>query len=86
MRMLPSRPLTWAKGTDFNPLYDDCNRITIKIGVGKSDLLAKYRSLTEWMTENVNAGEATLVSLPRARDILNTATPYVYISPWSDAD
>jgi hypothetical protein len=86
MRMLPSRPLAWAKGMDFNPLFDDCNQITIKIGVGTSDLLAKYTLLTEWMTENVNAGEATLVSLQKAREIMNTATPYVYISPQSDAD
>jgi hypothetical protein len=75
MKMLPARPLSWAKGTDFNPLYDDCNQITVKIAIGSPEQLANYAMLTAWMTENVNAGEATSVSLVAAREILKQATP-----------
>jgi hypothetical protein len=75
MKMLPAQPFIWAKGTNFNPLYDDCNQITVKIAISNPEQLAKYAMLTAWMTENVNAGKATSVSLVAARQILNQATP-----------
>lgn len=66
MTMLPSRPLAWATGTDFDPLWDDCNKISIKIMLGTASDTKTYGHLVQWMTQNVNSGEAKMLTMKEA--------------------
>ena len=66
MKMSASRPLEWAKGTDFDPLFDDASYITFKIYLGNCADIQTYGQLVGWMIRNVNAGETRQLSLEEA--------------------
>jgi hypothetical protein len=66
MTMLPSRPLPWAKGTDFNPIWDDSNQITIKLLLANAVDAKVYNQLVDWMIRNVNSGEAKMLTMEEA--------------------
>ena len=66
MTMLPSRPLPWAIGTDFNPLWDDSNKITMKIMLATASDTKVYCHLVNWMIQNVNSGEAKMLTMQEA--------------------
>jgi hypothetical protein len=69
MRMLPSRPLDWAVGTDFDPLWDDKNQIALKLTVDSKAELQHYGQLVQWMKHNVNSGEATSITAVQAEQL-----------------
>jgi hypothetical protein len=66
MKMLASHPLEWAKGTDFDPLFNDASYITFKIYLGNRADIQTYGQLVGWMIRNVNAGETRQLSLEAA--------------------
>lgn len=47
--MLFTRPLEWATGTDFDPSYDDANKIAIRLDLTDSDDKEEYDSLVQWI-------------------------------------
>jgi hypothetical protein len=62
MHMLPGRPLDWAVGTDFDPLWDDKNAISIKLTLPTKSSIQAYCQLINWISYNVNIGEAKAMS------------------------
>jgi hypothetical protein len=59
--MLPSRPLHWAKGTDFDPYFDDANHIAIQVDISDEDDKERYNSCIQWIHGNI-PGEVTKIS------------------------
>jgi hypothetical protein len=49
MRQLYSHVPSWAKGTSFDPYYNDRNQIAIKLAVPYQDSQNQYHALIRWM-------------------------------------
>jgi len=71
MTMLPSRPLVWATGTYFNPIYDDRNQICIQVNIASDENKKVYRVLTSWLKQNVNTGDAVCITRAKAIQLWN---------------
>jgi hypothetical protein len=76
MKMLYSRPLPWAEGTDFDPLYDDANQITLQVDVRSEEDKNIYKTLLAWIVWNV-AGECAGMGQEDAKQLWNNVSQYV---------
>jgi hypothetical protein len=76
MKMLYSRPLPWAEGTDFDPHYDDANKITLQVDVRSEEDKKIYKTLLKWMVSNV-PGECAKMGREDAKQLWNNVSKYV---------
>jgi len=66
MRMMYSRPLPWAEGTDFDPHYSDADKIALQVALSSKGDRENYKILIAWMNSNVS-GECITMSLDDAK-------------------
>jgi hypothetical protein len=69
LHMLPTRPLAWAKGTDFDATCEDSNGVAIKILLASPADVVTYEQLVNWLTRNVNTGEAVPITAKGAQEL-----------------
>jgi hypothetical protein len=67
-KMLCSRPLPWAAGTDFDPYFQDSNQIAIRIELSDDDDKDLYDDFIKWINGNI-ADEVTLLNAENAMGI-----------------
>jgi hypothetical protein len=61
-KILPHRPLGWAKGTDLVGGWSDRSQIVIQIVVDDSEAIRKYGRLCRWIKQNTFAGGAEILN------------------------
>jgi hypothetical protein len=58
LRLVYTRPVKWATGTDFDASRKDFNQITIRIPLNNRADGADYKRFTQWLTYNAYDGKA----------------------------
>jgi hypothetical protein len=69
--MLASRPVEWAKGTDFLPGFTEHGRIAIKINISDTGSRVIYEQLTNWMRRTAFPGATQSMNKNQAKNLWN---------------
>ena len=64
--MLPSRPLGWAAGTDFDPYFEDANTIAIQVDISDENDKERYDSCIQWIHGNIPGQVSEMTSADAA--------------------
>lgn len=69
LRMHDSRPVKWAKGTDFVPGYTEHAGIAIKVNIADPGSYAIYAELTKWLRRTAFTGATESMSRRKANEL-----------------
>ena len=79
LKMLPSRPIHWAIGTDFTPGFDEKSEIMIKIDISEKDGRRDYGKLIPWLISSTGAHASKPLSREEATAIWGSRQKYVIL-------
>lgn len=69
LRMHDSRPVKWARGTDFVPGYTNHAMIALKISIADVGGRATYEQLTKWLRRSAFTGATESISHHEAKHL-----------------